>query len=72
MHPNVDISQACERTLHVRASYSKSMPPEPCPSQVSKWGSTNQHPKPKEAFGIALVMTSSRTLSSLLPKVDAV
>jgi hypothetical protein len=54
-----------------RASHSESMPLEPGPSQVPKWGSTNQHPQPKEAFGIAMGI-GSRTLSNLLPRVDAV
>jgi hypothetical protein len=41
------------------------MPPEPGSSQVKKWGFTNQHPQPKEAFGIAMV-TGSKTLSIIL------
>jgi hypothetical protein len=71
MRPNVDIFQAFGKDL-VRAFHSKSMPLQPGPSQVPKWGSTNQHPQPKEAFGIAVVMTGSRTLSKLLPRFDAV
>jgi hypothetical protein len=54
-----------------RASHSENMPPEPSLSQVPKWRSTNQHPQPKEAFGIARV-TGSRAFSYLLPRVDAV
>ena len=56
----------CKGKDLARASHSESMHPESGPSQVPKWGSINQQPKPKEVFGIAM-MKSCRTLSNRLP-----
>ena len=61
----------CKGKDLARASHSESMLPKPGPSKVPKWGSVNQHPQPKEVFGIAMV-TGWRTLSNLLHWVDAV
>jgi hypothetical protein len=64
--PNVDILQTWEMTLQGHPIRRVCLR-----NRVPKWGSTNQHPQPKEAFEIAMV-TGSRTLSNPLPRVDAV